>query len=81
MRRWVLALAGGVLAAGALAAGASALGGGEDRQARETPPKPRTNIMYTDRGTPYARDGRDCEAGRAYGGHRKRERSASQLRH
>ena len=82
MRRWVLALAGGVLAAGALAAGASALGGGEDRQARETaPPKPRTNIMYTDRGTPYARDGRDCEAGRAYGGQHNRGRRTSELRH
>ena len=82
MRRWVLALAGGVLAAGALAAGASALGGGEDRQARETdPPKPRTNIMYTDRGTPYARDGRECEAGRAYGGQHKRGRRTSELRH
>ena len=75
-------MAGGVLAAGALAAGASALGGGEDRQARETtPPKPRTNIMYTDRGTPYARDGRDCEVGKAFGDHRKRERSTSELRH
>ena len=82
MRRWVLALAGGVLAAGALAAGASALGGGEDQQARETaPPKPRTNIMYTDRGTPYARDGRDCEVGKAFGGRHKRERSTSELRH
>ena len=82
MRRWMLALAGGVLAAGALAAGASALGGGEDRQARKTdPPKPRTNIMYTDRGTPYARDGRECEAGRALGGRHKRERSSSELRH
>lgn len=81
IRRWVLALAGGVLAAGALAAGASALGGGEDRQARETtPPKPRTNIMYTDRGTPYARDGRDCEVGKAFG-HRKGERRTSEPRY
>jgi len=75
MRRWMLALAGGVLAAGALAAGASALGGGEDQPARETAPaKPRTNITYTDRGTPYARDGRDCEVGKAFGGHGKRAR-------
>ena len=82
MRRWVLALAGGVLAAGALAAGASALGGGEDQPARETaPPKPRTNIMYTDRGTPYARDGRDCEVGKAFGGHDKRERRTSEPRY
>jgi hypothetical protein len=82
IRRWVLALAGGVLAAGALAAGASALGGGEDQKARETtPPKPRTNIMYTDRGTPYARDGRDCEVGKAFGRRHKRERSTSELRH
>jgi hypothetical protein len=81
-RRWVLAVAGGVLAAGALAAGASALGGGEDRQARETPPpKPRTNIMYTDRGTPYARDGRDCEVGKTFGGRHKRERRTSEPRY
>ena len=82
MRRWMLALAGGVLAAGALAAGASALGGGEDQPARETAPaKPRTNITYTDRGTPYARDGRDCEAGKALGGHDKRARRTPEPRY
>jgi hypothetical protein len=81
VRRWALALAGGVLAAGALAAGASALGGGGDQQARETAPhEARTNFTYTDRGTPYARDGRDCEVGKAFGSH-KRERRTSQPRH
>ena len=82
VRRGVLALGAGLLAAGALAAGASALGGGEEQQARDTaPPKPRTNITYTDRGTPYARDGRDCEVGKRFGGHHKRERGTSEPRH
>ena len=74
-RRWALAGAACLLATGALAAGASALGGGEDEQARESaPPKPRTNVTYTDRGTPFARDGRDCEA-RKRDGHRGKRSS------
>ena len=82
MRRWVLALRRRSARACALRGGRLDLGGGEDQQAREAaPPKPRTNIMYTDRGTPYARDGRDCEDGRAYGGRHKRERRTSELRH
>jgi hypothetical protein len=76
-RRWALAGAACLLATGALAAGASALGGGEDEQARESaPPKPRTNVTYTDRGTPFARDGRDCEAGKRYGHRGKRSTQA-----
>ena len=76
IRRGALALGAGLLAAGALAAGASALSGGENQQARDTAaPKPRINIMYTDRGTPYARDGRECER---FGAHRKR---SSEARH
>jgi hypothetical protein len=72
IRRGVLALGAGLLAAGALAAGASALGGGEEQKAADTAPvKPRTNIMYTDRGTPYAHDGRECEAGKRFGKHRR----------
>jgi len=79
MRRWALAGCAGVLAAGALAAGASALGGGEDQQARDAaPPKPRTHITYTDRGTPYAHDGRECEAGKHFG---KRRHRSSEIRH
>jgi hypothetical protein len=77
-RRWVLALCAGVLAAGALAAGASALGGGEEQARDPAPPKPRTNITYTERGTPYARDGRECETGKRFGGRHKR---SSELRH
>jgi hypothetical protein len=77
-RRWALAVAACLLATGALAAGASALGGGGGEQAREAPPpKPRTNVTYTDRGTPFARDGRDCEAGKRFGHRRK---PASQVR-
>jgi hypothetical protein len=75
----VLALGAGLLAAGALAAGASALGGGEEQQARDpAPPKPRTNSAYTDRGTPYAHDGHECEAGRKLGA--RRERGSSEPR-
>ena len=81
IRRGVLAVGAGLLAAGALAAGASALGGGEEQQARDrAPAEPRTNIMYTDRGTPYAHDGRECEAGRKLGAHRNRERGSSEPR-
>jgi hypothetical protein len=80
-RRWLVAAGACVLATGALAAGASALGGGGDEQAREAaPPKPRMNVTYTDRGTPYARDGRDCEVGKRFGGHGKRERRSSEAR-
>jgi hypothetical protein len=81
-RRWLLALAVAVLTTGALAAGASALGGGDDERARSAkPPKPRTNISYTERGTPFARDGRACEEGKPFGGHRKRDRRSADLRH
>jgi hypothetical protein len=81
VRRWVLVAGASALATGALAAGASALTGGGDEQARDAaPPKPRTDLTYTERGTPFARDGHDCEAGKRYGGRGKRERRSSDVR-
>jgi hypothetical protein len=80
-RRWMLVLAASAALTGGLAAGASALtsDGGEGDRAT-TPPK-RTNLSYTKSGVPLARDGRDCEIGRAFGGHGKRERRSADLRH
>lgn len=81
-RRWVVAMVVCLLTAGGLAAGASAVTGGGDDQARDpAPPKPRTNIGYTERGTPFARDGRECRAGESVGRHGKRERRSAEPRY
>ena len=82
VRRWVLVAGACVLTTGALAAGASALTGGGDEQARKAaPPKPRTNVTYTERGTPFARDGHNCKADKRYGGSGKRARRSSDARY
>lgn len=77
-RRWLLAFAACVLVTGGLAAGASALtGGGEDDARGTAPPKPRTNVSYTESGVPFAREGHGCREGKPFGGHGKRERRSS----
>jgi hypothetical protein len=80
-RRWVLTLVACLLITGGLAAGASALTGGDDEASMTAPPKPRTNVGYTECGVPFVREGRDCEAGKSFGGHGKRERRSSEPRY
>jgi hypothetical protein len=58
----VLGIFAALLVTGALAAGASALTSGGDEQERATaPPKPRTDISYTESGVPFSHDGRGCK--------------------
>jgi hypothetical protein len=77
-RRWLLTLAACLLITGGLAAGASALTG-SDEAPSAAPPKPRTDVRYTESGVPFARKGRECMAGEA--GHGKRERRSSEPRY
>jgi hypothetical protein len=80
-RRWGLALAACLLVTGALAAGASALTGGDDQTRVTAPPKPRTNVSYTESGVPFVREGRECRAGDTLGHRRKRERRSAEPRY
>jgi hypothetical protein len=80
-RRWAVAVGACLLTTGALAAGASALGGGDEKAREAAPATTRMNLPDTHRGTPFRRDGRDCEGGKRFGHKSEREHRSSELRH
>jgi hypothetical protein len=72
-RRWVAGVAAAALVAGGFAGAASA-GGGSADDAAAPAAKKSIERWYSEAGPPHMRDGKPCEEGKPFGGHRDRSR-------